>query len=247
MLSGFSTHTFFPKDSVLKLLLLTDNNNLKARPLPFASIHIPINFLFRGVNFLGMFSNLTVVKNETTVPGFKDGVKMCVGWAIELDTICMMSDYKKWDIVTMVFDSTGLLDFTPLPDHFYLKDKKLWKKSIKLFSNLFFNIVDFLNNPDVVYHLHKHDEKTQEKRIASGKPRISPNILIKITGKTARYLDAVEHLGHREFSHAFWVRGHYRHLVSDKWIYKKGATIWIPPFIKGDKELIKKAYDVGGL
>lgn len=45
-------------------------------------------------------------------------------------------------------------------------------------------------------------------------------------------------------SHAFWVRGHYRHLKSERFKNKQGQMIWIPPYIKGNGELLDKVYEM---
>jgi len=67
---------------------------------------------------------------------------------------------------------------------------------------------------------------------------------IRITGKLKIYLDDIENKGLWHYGYRFWVRGHYRDLIADKWKEKK--RIWIFPFIKGRGMLIEKEYAVTG-
>ncbi|MFO8019358.1 MAG: hypothetical protein R6U96_12040, partial [Promethearchaeia archaeon] len=66
---------------------------------------------------------------------------------------------------------------------------------------------------------------------------------VKVTGKLKVYLDEIIHSNTFHYSHSFWVRGHFRDLVADRYIHKK--RIFVPPFIKGKGRLIEKTYSVG--
>lgn len=247
-------HTFTPNENLMDLMLLTDNNNLKARPIPFDVMFMPLRYIYNGVVFNGMFAYCmkTSLDEYLHYRHNQQGlVPITSGWVISLMTLIDetylhygVPKTKSW-MYPQVFDEDGRRiadsDSDMRPHGIGVRD---WREATKAFANLFFNLVDFLNHPDVEYRVHHHDEKEQDKRERRGKPRLSPNVLIRVTGKTARYLDAVRSIGKREFSHAFWVRGHYRHLESDFYKDMKGKTIWVPPFIKGDKELIEKVYEM---
>jgi hypothetical protein len=47
-------------------------------------------------------------------------------------------------------------------------------------------------------------------------------------------------LGH--YSHAFWVRGHWRTLTAERYKEARGKRMWILPYVKGSGLLIEKTY-----
>jgi len=60
-----------------------------------------------------------------------------------------------------------------------------------------------------------------------------------------RYISNLKSNGHIDYSHKFWVRGHWRTLKNEK-RYKDsvGKKMWIKPFIKGKGILIDKKYEL---
>lgn len=246
-------HQFTPSSTLIDLMMLTDNNNLFARPLPFPRMFIPIKYSFRGASFKGMFAfdfNMDVndeAGRKLLPPSI---ATMREGRLVLLETIVEEIVIKKgmmkandW-VYYQAFDRDGRkeVNLEMRPSGYGFRE---WNSAAKAFANLFFNFIDFLNHPDVEYKVHKHDENVNTKRQARGKPRVPPQLLIRVTGKTLRYLDAVKAMGDRATcSHAYWVRGHFRHLASEFYKNKKGSTIWVAPFIKGDQDLIKKAYEM---
>lgn len=243
-------HTFMPSETLINLMMLTDNNNLFARPLPFPHMVIPISYAYKGTIFYGMYAYTGSIQDPSELTEVDRTImgSLAKGRFIVLYTVLREIVLEKGKVLNndrlyfQIFDSDGRKQANQdmRPSGYKFRE---WDAAAKAFANLFFNLVDFLNHPDVEYKVHKHDENVNAKRQARGKPRIPPQILIRVTGKTQRYLDAVKSMGARaKCSHAFWVRGHFRHLTSDRYKNKKGVTIWVAPFIKGDQELIKKAY-----
>lgn len=263
-------HTFFPNQNLIDLMLYTDNK-LTGRPMPFRTMYIPVRFNCMGVIFNGMYAYQSKQsefwdKEWDDVLGWAqknknwpEDTKLEEGWVILLQTMVMGSKAYKtgtnkkgdyWDVESLRYVFPIMLDsggvkVKPLhmkPDGFTKWDMN---KAVNKFINLFVNLIDFLIHPEVEYKVHKPDEKLNYKRAKKRKPRMPPRITVKVTGKTQKYLDAVQGMTEkRTYSHKFWVRGHYRHLTSDFYTHKQGQTIWVPPFIKGDKELIEKVYDM---
>jgi hypothetical protein len=76
----------------------------------------------------------------------------------------------------------------------------------------------------------------------TGKPIIPSTMTIRVTGKLKIYIDELVHGANWHFNYRFWVRGHFRQLVSDK--YKEKKRIWILPYIKGKGILVEKIYNL---
>jgi len=247
-------HTFYPTENLMKLLSLTDNK-LFARPLPFSSMFIPVAIDIGGnITFNGIFAYHHARPLERLTPSAIEMYEPYMDLTQDLvmiDTLISETVGEKKlprIIFTHVFDKLGNKT-SAFTDWKYNTPKKAIKSFELSADNVFmwfFNIIDFLNHPDVVYKSHQIPKEQQEKRFQRGKPSIPPRLIVNVTGKTQRYLDAVKERGsHLSPSHAFWVRGHFRHLTSDYYKDKKGAAIWVAPFIKGDKLLIEKVYEMG--
>jgi hypothetical protein len=142
-------------------------------------------------------------------------------------------------------------------ERFYLKDMIRCKETGVIFNadlrpfeeavlKFVINFTDFLENPEVELVEVLRTQKTNEKRMKRGKIPLPPSTIVKINGKLKEYVDQVKKIGYREYSHQFWVRGHWRHLESEWYKEKRGVRIWVPPFIKGQGELIEKLYNLEG-
>jgi hypothetical protein len=115
----------------------------------------------------------------------------------------------------------------------------------KYIINFIFGFLNFLNNPEVSFTEHKQILEKNEKRVNRGKCPLPIKMSIVIDGKLKHYLNNYERESTRNpFSFRFWVRGHFRHLFSDKWKNKKGQTIWVLPYLKGQGILINKNYEL---
>jgi len=69
-----------------------------------------------------------------------------------------------------------------------------------------------------------------------------PFYILKIKVPKPRYNNnGKEHIEHRNYSHAFDVRGHFRHLIAKR--YKQKQVIWISPHKKGEGIYIPKTYE----
>lgn len=106
------------------------------------------------------------------------------------------------------------------------------------------NFLNFLNNRDVEYVERRTSESNIKRKLKTGKPLIPSVVIIKVSGKIKEYIDDVTKKGLWNFSHRFWVRGHFRDLRDER--YKDKKRIFILPFIKGKGLLIEKDYFVDG-
>lgn len=102
------------------------------------------------------------------------------------------------------------------------------------------NFLNFLNNPEVEYVEHVRRVENKQRRLKAGKPIIPSTFTINVSGKLKVYIDDMINKSSWTYGYRFWVRGHFRQLISDKYSIKK--RIWILPFIKGKGVLIEKVY-----
>ena len=130
--------------------------------------------------------------------------------------------------------SKGHLEITIKGEKIQNKVSKQLQKNILDFT---YNFINFCNSPDVeVVEVYRSD-KNKERRIRQNKPILPSSKKIVLTGVTKMYIDKLVNSGEINYSHRFWVRGHFRQ-------YQKHNTrkIWIVPYIKGKGILIEKKY-----
>jgi len=116
------------------------------------------------------------------------------------------------------------------------------KKAREFVHKFFLNFLNFLNNPEVEYVEHIRSDKNRERREKAGKPVIPSSFIIRVYGKLREYIDEAVRGASWTYNYRFWVRGHFRDLVSKRYIHQK--RIWILPFVKGKGVLIEKSYKV---
>ena len=121
---------------------------------------------------------------------------------------------------------------------------KRWAKESRLIKEFVMNCLDFINEPDVKYVERTRAYSSSSKRMRAGKGLKMPTMVIKITGELRKCLDRIRTGGHFSYSYKFWVRGHWRHFRSDRYIRSglKGQRKWIMPYVKGEGLLIDKGY-----
>lgn len=215
----FRTLTIFPEDFVL--------NQSEGKVLSIACFEC-ISVIYdkdnRQVYFPSKDTTINDLKNkikEFNIEKGNEGKKVKVLHTIFCFTIC---------------EDNGLYIF-------YLDN--LDSKNVKIIGNFVKSFFMFLNNPEISFIEHKTNSEKNNKRILRGKVPLPIKVLINITGKLKIYLDNYEKESLRSpFSYRFWVRGHFRHLWSDKWKNKKGQTTWILPYVKGKGILINKSYEL---
>ena len=108
-------------------------------------------------------------------------------------------------------------------------------------ANLLTSQVDLANPTNTKHDIRVYTDNTGVKKEDR---RNNHNVVVKVFGDIKKYVDAynTEKKRHYKMSmEACIVRGHYRHLQSERYKAKRGETIWIPPFYKGmDKELYSR-------
>jgi len=115
----------------------------------------------------------------------------------------------------------------------------------KFLKSFIINFILFLKDREVVIVERKRDSKGQMRRVKEGKLELPSSKLVKLEGQIKRYVDSIsdgEFKG--KLSYKFWVRGHWRHLNSPKFIDKRGKVIWIEPYKKGQGVEVKHIYRV---
>jgi len=244
-----SYHTFSPRPDILKLLSLTDNKHF-ARPTPFRFMYMPLKLGYNGNWLSGLASvEYHIVTESENDRRYRDKVREY----IEENKVDYMPQVALFSLSER--DVGQLLEIRAYSPHGHIckydpafeevKTRKNYRVLVRNMDRLFWNSVDYLNHPDVEVRTRRPRAESNEKRIKKGKPIMPSRMKITVTGKTKCYLDAVAAITKRSSpSHAFWVRGHWRHLTSDYYKNKQGEAIWVFPFIKGDGELIKRVYEM---
>lgn len=127
---------------------------------------------------------------------------------------------------------------------FVNEEHKLIKERSAIFA---YNIIDLINHPEIEI-IKTSNEYLRNKRISEGRLGVPDIIDINLTGKLKRYVSETlpkqKNLANN-FSHKFWVRGHFITFKHERYKEARGKTKWIMPFIKGTGELVSKNYSIG--
>jgi len=149
---------------------------------------------------------------------------------------------------------------------FNLNDKKV-NKYVRKLQEYVMNVMCFLNSEDIRIIFKERTHKNQQRRIQNNKVALPSFNKIQVIGYLKKYLDKLESEdSSRNFTHRFWVRGHFRHFWNKKYDnlyreYKKGnlkhiegkqylmdgsgaLKLWIYPYVKGQGILIEKKYEL---
>lgn len=121
-----------------------------------------------------------------------------------------------------------------------IKISKPVRKFIQTFS---FNFLNFLYERDVEYVFNDYNLDRLRKRKEKGKFTPISIGTIKILGTLKKYIDSVAKESF-EYSHKFWVMGHYKFLQSEKFKHKRFQRVYVIPHIKGKGLLIDKAREL---
>lgn len=111
------------------------------------------------------------------------------------------------------------------------------------------NILDFIHDPDVRMIRTQRSDKNLKRHAVKNRASVNdmPSLYtrILITGALKQYVQQAR-AGRQDahYSHRFYVRGHFRHLVAERYKEARGKTLWIPPYVKGEGMLVRKSYGV---
>ncbi len=120
-----------------------------------------------------------------------------------------------------------------------------WEKERDFLRIFVANFLDFLNEPDVEVHEVLRTNRSVRKAQKHHKEVTPiPTRVVTVTGKLKIYLDnfARNVKGVRHFSHAFAVRGHWRHLTAKRWVHKRYLKVWVTPHVRGEGLFVRKKY-----
>jgi len=138
--------------------------------------------------------------------------------------------------------------------------KEITSKIQNKTSQLFVNIMDFFNHPNVEYKITQWHNNIN--RINKNKLPIVDKLDIIINGKLKEYISKQDNISiTNKLDYSFWVRGHYMHFrnklkyknlysTSQEILSEKGFQVndggliakWIIPYIKGNGILVDKKY-----
>lgn len=119
------------------------------------------------------------------------------------------------------------------------------KKQYKFIKNFLINFLLFITNPEIELITINRNEKNAKRRERQNKMPLPSSHKIKLTGKIKRYVNALgNNLDGEGFNFRFWVRGHFRHYVADRFKGVKNKVIWIAPYMKGKGEIRDKIYSL---
>lgn len=227
----------FENDNISKLLELT-KNDVKNIKLPFKNIFIDTELRFIDITVYGLHiiednegSFIRILFRPENYPIKKGTLRAIIPIIDNYDEKSTQEreSYEMWRS-TIQRESEEIL-----------KQKEHRKKILDFVCNF----INFLNTPDVCVIEVERTKEQNAKRISKGKLPIPTIHQIRVTGELKIYLDSLESSGHINYSHRFWVRGHFRTLRDEnRYGENTGTRIWIHPYIKGKGILINKDYEV---
>jgi len=109
--------------------------------------------------------------------------------------------------------------------------------------NFLYNFIDLLETPDVdIIPINR--TKANARRLRQGLLPLPDGARVVARRDLRRYIYELQQEKAFQYSHAFWVRGHFRHFRNERYTSsgKRFTKIWIKPYIKGHGVLIKKKY-----
>jgi len=231
---------------LLKLLTETDTK-IEYKKMPFN--HVQISFLWEDI--IKGVDIFNIGLQWVTCDGKTDDIHYLITGVDNRDETEVWMDGRITEKVGDRFDI-----YTKR--HLSLEEDIEIRKKMRLFIC---NFLEYLNHPCCKISIFKQDNS--EARIRRGKFPIPDKIVIDVGGSLFNYIKLNKEKGYVDYSHKFWVRGHYinyRNKVFYKRLYsleknsleKQGYFIrtdgliasWILPYIKGKGELINKSYEI---
>jgi len=229
-------------ENVKKLLCLTKTPNKNDEfKLPFDSVFLDIRFTQNELKHLGIDVDTEEIKGVLIKEGHlvgEDGTE----YGKDLN-ITMLSTQRDGEIWFDNFNKNNNLydEFKDIKVN--IKENPTTDKKARDFIHKFvLNFLNFINNPEVTYVLSRRSEKNKMLRRKRNQIVIDATASIQVRGELKIYIDNLSSQTEFEYSHRFWVRGHFRELRSDRYNEKK--RIWVLPYIKGKGVLIDRHYHI---
>lgn len=212
-----------------------DKSFYKKLSLPFKSMFIETEFNKDDAN-IGVENIKGVLLLET--PKLNAVDSKLSGQAIICYYLC--EDYNLKTGMLHYYIDQFIIDFTGNQEYFYDDHKTL-----RFLKKFIINTLLFFNDPEVDFISYKRSAKNKARRIAKGKMPLPDSRKIRLIGKLKKYVDGISHnLTGKHYNYKFWVRGHYRKLTSPMYTKKRGMTIRVEPYIKGEGVMLKRTYEL---
>lgn len=230
------------EDKASLLLWLTEIEDLKKeeRKLPYENIFVSTKITFENYKIMGFL--LQQIKEDKDVKDklIEDGGNEDI--SISYLMYQHFEDGRN-DLQRPMVQYSNLGTGKEFSKYYWVdlgseEKNKMFSQHLKWFIT---NFLDWVNNPDVQY-IQKVDIPSDRQSVYQKKyNNLSKEIVL--TGSVKRYIDNLDIQNHSEYlKSAHWVRGHWRHLMSDMFVKKKGQKIWILPFIRGIGDPNKRDY-----
>lgn len=244
------SHVFFCEDKLTPALLHT-KNKIAYRPAPFETQFIDDVIKINEWYILGALVIITkkeeIPEGETFMGGREDTIGISFVATTE-ETYSAKEDSMGFVHVQCFITKNKLvrqkhptfIDEALSP----LRNQQLVKSLIQVEKQLaeyVCNFLDFVNMPSTQIIIQKENPEQTAKRERRGKAPIPTTAIIRLSKEHKTHLKKLNEHEKMNYSHQFWVRGHWRHYTAERY---KNETIWITPYIKGEGILIQKAYKV---
>jgi hypothetical protein len=240
-----ASHLFEISETTKKLLMLTKIPHKGFdEPMPFDYMFLDVKFTLHELKNIGIPEITATIGKNNETESF-DNIEGILVAKIGLDN-------EKKEVVFSILPGMGTSQFTT--DSFVVpiggeesafQEYSPKEKHQKFIRDFTINILHLINDPHVKIVKLQHDDERNEKRLKKNKLPIPTRHIIKLTGELKEYENRLAAMGHIwRYNYSFWVRGHWKHFRSERYVYKKGMKTWTPPYIKGDGMLVQKKYDV---
>lgn len=212
-----------------------DKSFYKKLSLPFKSMFIETQFDKNDAN-IGVENIKGILLLET--PKLNATDSKLSGQAFICYYLC--EDYNLKTGMLNFYIDQFIIDFTGNQKYFYDDHKTL-----RFLKKFIINTLLFFNDPEVDFVSIKRSAKNRARRIAKGKMPLPDSRKVRLIGRLKKYVDGISHnLTGKTYNYRFWVRGHYRKLTSEKYTAKRGMTIRIEPYKKGEGVMLKRTYEL---
>jgi len=225
-------------------LLMYSQNKIFTRPLPFWNIFLNMRLEFGNTIVMGVcLSAIDLVDG-------KEAFNKNPNWntaKIKVYANVLQKNNKDFSVYWINYN---LGDYSPFENG--LKNCGHVHKGATCFEELarkidlfVCNFLDFIYQPEISMFECHTDPKQNEKREKRGKfphAEIKNYVVIDHFLKKYPKIFSDEIRGIQQYSHRFWVRGHFRSFRSPRYKGSRGKRIWIAPFTKGQGLLVEKEY-----
>jgi hypothetical protein len=253
-------HIFEFPEHVGTLLTLTDNEPHPIK-LPFPVIYLDVEFQVRTQkvvnNYIGILLCQKEGEDEATAYAYTDTHYEVSGTEDEMVEFRSSGVSEQGQTIIDVRYPVGPVTFDRLKARVNIKPEtrggaelqdsvRYARTEFKTLNNLTLNFLDLLETPDV-FLVHMNRRRANERRERHGQIPLPDHSIVRVRDSLRRYIYELESGGAFQYSHAFWVRGHWMHFRSDRYIHVQGERTWVRPYTKGQGILVQGVYEMPGV